>query len=311
MFLPAALALSKRCRQARPDRKSHRRVGLVHVITIAIVSSATALGAGFLAPAYAGGDPWGSSTREKRPTPPPVPVTVYQPSGKGPFPAVVVLHGGGFIGGSREANAFQCALLMADGYVAIAADYSLAPPGGASHFPAPVNDAMDVIAWARNNAFRYHIDPTNVGVLGTSAGGTIADSAGIMGTKGSTRPDAVVALSAVTDLVTDYNLAKPLPSGFSSAELLTAYIGCTPSQCPSSWNQASPLTSARRGDAPTLIINGSNELVPLADPLEYSRRLKSVAVAEEIVIVPGFQHGSQLTDDSWPRVMAFLDFYLK
>jgi hypothetical protein len=108
-----------------------------------------------------------------------------------------------------------------------------------------------------------------------------------------------------------YDLAKPLPNGLTTAQVLASYVGCTPSRCPSKWDQASPLTAAKSGSAPTLIINSTDELVPLSDAEEYGARLDSLFVAEQEDIIPGTRHGSQLTDDAWPQVMAFLNSYLK
>src|SRR5579883_2802535 len=73
---------------------------------------------------------------------------IFQPDGGGTFPAVVVLHGGGFQSGTRKDVAPLCRRLVRAGFVAVAADYRLAPQ---QLFPAPLNDVKSSIRWLRAN----------------------------------------------------------------------------------------------------------------------------------------------------------------
>src|SRR4051812_45924664 len=78
-----------------------------------------------------------------------------RPAEGGPFPAVVCLHGGGWVSGDRRQMAQTIEVLARRGYVAVAPDYRLAP---AHPFPAAVEDAKAAVRWLRANAAKYRID---------------------------------------------------------------------------------------------------------------------------------------------------------
>ena len=72
-------------------------------------------------------------------------------------PAVIWLHGGGWMAGSSvEEVSYWCALLAAAGFVAASVDYRLSGP---APFPTQIHDVKAAIRWLRANAATYHIDP--------------------------------------------------------------------------------------------------------------------------------------------------------
>ena len=92
---------------------------------------------------------------------------VYQPSGPGPFPAVVGIHGGAWTGGDRLSNAAIDAYLAERGIVVVALDFRMPPIG---IYPAPVLDVNYAIRWLKMHANDFHTSPQLVGGLGTSSG---------------------------------------------------------------------------------------------------------------------------------------------
>jgi acetyl esterase/lipase len=112
----------------------------------------------------------------------PLPIRQYldviSPEGAGPFPAVIVLHGGGFRGGSRTNTNELCRHIANAGMVAVAVDYRLPPQ---QLFPASLNDVKSAIRWVRANAQRLSIDPLRIGALGLDAGGYLAVFAALTG----------------------------------------------------------------------------------------------------------------------------------
>jgi dienelactone hydrolase len=125
----------------------------------------------------------------------PIPATFKLPPGKGPFPAVVVLHG---CGGRGPSQLLWAARLNAWGYAALIPD-SMTPRGikrvcepDAQPFVTPrdrVGDIGSAVAWLRA---RPEIDPDRIAVLGQSHGGAAAALA-------TQRPYRAFALRAAVD----------------------------------------------------------------------------------------------------------------
>src|SRR5262249_55289979 len=80
----------------------------------------------------------------------------YPKKGTGPFPAVVLLHGGGWYLGSRKSNVPLALKLAREGYVAVSVSYRLS---GEAPFPAAVHDVKCAVRWLRAHAQTYSIDP--------------------------------------------------------------------------------------------------------------------------------------------------------
>lgn len=92
-------------------------------------------------------------------------------------PTVIYIHGGGWIGGSKKKaqEDFKLSLVEAlreEGYTVVSIDYRLCD--GSTIFPAPITDCKDAVRWIRKNSETYNIDPENIGVWGSSAGGHLA-----------------------------------------------------------------------------------------------------------------------------------------
>lgn len=101
-----------------------------------------------------------------------IPVRLYTPAGKGPFPVIVFYHGGGWVLGSPGMSDHYCRLLAAEtGALVLSVGYRLAP----EHvFPAAVDDAYAALTWASEHAASMHGDPARIAVAGESAGANLA-----------------------------------------------------------------------------------------------------------------------------------------
>jgi len=134
---------------------------------------------------------------------------LYQPRGDtdGSRPAIVVVHGGGFVGGSRGAS--QMVQLGADlarrGYVAVSIDYRLAPSGNpitAQVIEDAGHDCKAAVRWLRANAASLRLDQGRIAAIGSSAGGyTILEAAYADHGEGSSgNPGHDSSLQVVADL---------------------------------------------------------------------------------------------------------------
>jgi acetyl esterase/lipase len=93
---------------------------------------------------------------------------LYRPSGAGPFPAVVEVHGGAWTGGDRLNNAAMDEALAAAGILVMAIDFRMPP---AAPYPAAVADVNFAVRWLKAHAAELGSRPDLVGGIGTSSGG--------------------------------------------------------------------------------------------------------------------------------------------
>src|SRR5580700_7542818 len=133
----------------------------------------------------------------------------YAPSGAGPHPIVIIIHGGGFIGGtSKNGSEAYCADFLAPaGYSVFSINYRLAPK---YPYPATVEDVERAIRYIRHNAKTWKADPKRIALVGGSAGGYLSNMVGILQAPGnagskdpvdrtSARVQAVVTLFGPSD----------------------------------------------------------------------------------------------------------------
>jgi acetyl esterase len=104
---------------------------------------------------------------------PEVRVRRYRPADHDlPLPAVVYVHGGGFVVGSLELYDADCRRIAAEvGAVVVSVDYRLAPE---HPFPAPLEDCYAALVWVAEHAAELGVDPDRIAIGGESAGGGLA-----------------------------------------------------------------------------------------------------------------------------------------
>jgi acetyl esterase/lipase len=100
---------------------------------------------------------------------------LYYPAqlSQGPFPVIIYLHAGAWMGGSKGGKEIKTYLpyMLERGYAVASIQYRLAPK---SKFPAQVEDSKCAVRFLRKNGPSFMLDPARIGVLGASAGGHLA-----------------------------------------------------------------------------------------------------------------------------------------
>lgn len=229
------------------------------------------------------------------------------------FPGIVIIHGGGFTGGTkggaREQNIGTN--LARNGYVCISVDYLLAAKDRPA-WPQNLHDCKTAVRWLRANADKFHVDPNHIGVIGGSAGGHLALMVGLTDPdsgldpkephgKFSCRVQAVVDLYGPGDLV-------------SRGKDHVMFAG-TFADKPDQYRQASPVTHASKGDPPVLILHGTGDkTVPIEQSKLMAEALKKAGVEHELILVEGAPHSFHLEPkekDLRPTVIGFFDKHLK
>ena len=97
---------------------------------------------------------------------------LYRPKDKeGKLPVLLNIHGGAWVYGDKKVYAPYCMYLAAQGFAVVNASYRLAPK---HTFPAPLEDVGSIMEWVVTNVKEYHLDPSNLFLVGDSAGAHLA-----------------------------------------------------------------------------------------------------------------------------------------
>ncbi|HEX8279815.1 MAG TPA: alpha/beta hydrolase, partial [Chthoniobacterales bacterium] len=182
-----------------------------------------------------------------------------------PEPLIVMVHGGSWNGSSKAELPAINRVLASRGYVVASINYRHAPK---HRFPAAVDDVFRAIDYLRAHAAELHIDATRIVLMGRSAGGQIALSAGYSGRDPAVR--GVIAFYTPADLVLGYN-EPSRPWVLDSKRVLEDYLGGSPSENPEAYAAASPVNFIRSDTPPTLLIHG------LLDPIVWPKQSQVLA----------------------------------
>ncbi|MFE6925352.1 alpha/beta hydrolase [Nocardia sp. NPDC057663] len=207
-------------------------------------------------------------------------------------PALVYLHGGGFVLGTLDGADDLCrAIAAGSGWTVVSLDYRLAPE---NPYPAALEDCIDAYTWLTRSAPELGIDPDRIAVGGDSAGGNLAAALCLhRREEGSALPVAqVLAYPAVDDTFT-----RPSWSDFADAPLLGAadarwfweqYAGAGH---PGGDYLAAPLRAESLRDLPPALVITA-EVDPIRDDAEaYAQRLRGDGVAVTSTRYTGIFHG--------------------
>jgi len=241
----------------------------------------------------------------------PLAADIYIPRGEGPFPGMLVVHGGAWRFGSRGQLAAAASALAENGYTAIAINYRLAP---GHTFPAQLYDCQAAVRWVRAHAKEFKVDPERIGGFGYSAGGHLVALLGTLGDDQMREPGVPAdAPSARLQLV----LAGGAPCDFRSIPPnnagLSYWLGGTRSGKPDAYRDASPANFITPDDPPMLFFHGAqDELVPIASPKSMVEQLVERKIKAEFHMVPKAGHLQAITDrDALAHVLAFANVQLK
>ena len=200
-----------------------------------------------------------------RPAGQPLLARLYRPEGTGPFPGVVEVHGGAWVGGNRLNNVSIAAHLAASGIVVLSLDFRIPPDKG---YPDTVADINFGIRWFKQHATEFGILADQVGALGTSSGGHLlllntlrpADTrytaAALPGA-----PDASVKFAIVCWPVADPLTRYRVQQERGNERLVAAHHAFWPSTA--AMEEGSPQHILERGEKvalpPMLIMQGDND----------------------------------------------------
>jgi acetyl esterase/lipase len=259
---------------------------------------------------------------------------IYLPEeGEGPFPVILSIHGGAFMG-CDKADLQVTPMLegLKRGYAVVAVNYRLS---GEAQFPALVHDVKAAVRWLRANATQYRLNPNKIAAWGGSAGGYLSamlgTSAGIAELENLDlgNPDQPCDVQAVVDWFGPTNFLKmddqlaasvlgPEPgrehSSESSPESLL--LGQKITEVPERVNAANPETYIRPNAPPFLIQHGTKDaVVPVQQSIEFAGKLTEVLGEQKVILklIEDGGHGDPKFEmpENVNFVLDFLDQHLK
>lgn len=207
------------------------------------------------------------------------------PEGKGPFPAVIVVHGGGWEAGTKRSYERPLLPVLTEaGFAWFTINYRLAPQ---HKYPAAVEDVEAAVRWVRRHAKEYKVDPRRIALMGESAGGHLVALVGV-------RPDKDTRVAAVVDFYGPHDLYKREKDRGEVGKNLRQFLGVDKLDEAgiAKLKEASPVAYVKKGLPPFLFIHGTKDAaVPYEQSPMMCEKLKAHGNRCELFTVEGAPHG--------------------
>ena len=252
---------------------------------------------------------------------------VYRPEGATqPTPVVVVIHGGGWVEGTKEERALEMMPYLQMGFAAVNVEYRL---GRVSLAPAAVEDCRCALHWVFQNAKRFNLDPTRVVLQGGSAGGHLVLMTGMLtpaagfdrecrgpddnywsenpGTSHDPRVAAIVNWFGIADVLDEIH--GPNAKGYA-----VVWLGDQPNADEIA-KRVSPINYVTKDLPPIITIHGDKDaLVPYEQSVRLHKALDAAKVPNQLYTVPGANHGGftyEQNQKAWQAIRRFLQQNVK
>ena len=224
---------------------------------------------------------------------------LYLPKGAKTAPALVAVHGGGWVQGVRAAFQYWGPYLASRGIAVFSISYRLATKG--KMFPQAVQDVLAGVQFVRGKAAEFGIDPARIGLMGASAGGHLAALAALSGKKftggypqdpfasTSAEVKALIGVYGVYDLAamwTTYQIQGGLDNNIQK------FLGAPPMENRQLYFDASPISYATfaGNKIGVLLVTGTAD--DLVDPKQHTEPLTLVLKQAGFFVRPCIVQGA-------------------
>lgn len=235
------------------------------------------------------------------------------PKAEGKYPAILLIHGGGWSKRQIEADRPLAERLALRGYVVAQVAYRLSTE---ARYPAALHDCKAALRFMRAHAAEYKIDSSRIGCAGGSAGGHLSALVGmtgglteVEGTGGS--PDQSTAIKACVVLAATMDLIEANKDKNSDSHVV--FFGPIAGNRPA-YVQASPITHVSKASPPTLFIEGEKDTLKTGRA-EMQEKLKAAGVTTELVTLKDAPHPYWMSqpwlDETAKAMSDWFDKYLK
>ena len=226
------------------------------------------------------------------------------------FPAVLLIHGGGWLTGGKENQRIMAQNLALKGYVAITVSYRL---GLKAKYPAAINDIKDAIVWVKKHSKKYHINQGKIAVLGASSGAQLATLVGVTPNSGmySSHPKVSNEIQAIINIDGIVSFIHP---NAEEGTMASIWLGGSKESNFNKWKEASPLEYVNKNSPPTIFLNSSMDRFH-AGRDEFVKILKEHKIYYEIHTLADAPHSFWLVQPWFTQalnyVVPFLDKIFK
>ena len=232
------------------------------------------------------------------------------PDGPGPFPAVILVHGGAWVRGDKSGGPDKAYIaplyepLTRAGFAWFSINYRLAPT---NRYPAGVDDVATAIRWVKSHASEFHVDPKRIAIAGESAGGHFAALAAM-----KTAPSN--GLAAIVCFYTPFDIAGDAEPDAPMHPALVPLFGFTnrTHEAVALLQEASPLNYVKPGLPPFLLMHGTaDSRVAFTQSSNLQVRLRAVGVSCDLITITNGEHNmvtwTNVNTDYKGKVVEWLD----
>jgi acetyl esterase/lipase len=213
-------------------------------------------------------------------------------TGTTPQPTLIFIHGGGWVGGSKDNSLFSFLPFLEMGWNVVNVEYRL---GRVSLAPAAVEDCLCALRWIAQHAREHNIDLNRLVVTGESAGGHLSLTTGMIpSAAGLDRQCPGPELPKVAAIINWYGITdvNDVLDGPNQKTYTVAWMGSMPHKAEIA-KRVSPLEYVRTGLPPVLTIHGDADgTVPYSHATRLKDALTKAGVPNQLHTVPGGGHGN-------------------